>query len=42
MLETGVRDHGIETTEPLERRVDDRTIALARREVAVVDVDGVD
>ena len=42
MLEAGVRDDGVEPpVEPRERRVHDRAIALARREVAVLDVDRV-
>ena len=42
MLEAGVRDDGVErAVEALERRVDDGAVALARREIAVLDVDGV-
>ena len=42
VLEAGVRDHGVEpAVEALERRVDDGAVALARRQVGVVDVDGV-
>ena len=42
MLKAGVRDDGVEPpVEPLERGVDDGAVALARRQVGVVDVDGV-
>ena len=40
VLEAGVRDDRVErAVEALERRVDDGAVALARREVAVLDVD---
>jgi len=42
VLEAGVRDDCVErSVEALERRVDDCPVALARREVAVLDVHGV-
>ena len=40
VLEAGVRDDGVErAVEALERRVDDRAVAFARREIAVREVD---
>jgi hypothetical protein len=41
VLHAGVRDHGVQAAEALERRVDDRAVPLARREVRVCDVDAV-
>ena len=42
VLEAGVRHHGVEAAEPLERCVDHSAVPLTCREVAVVDVDPVD
>ena len=41
MLESGICDYRIEGAEALERRIDDRPVALLCRQVAVVDVDRV-
>ena len=41
MLEAGVRDDGVEPTEPLQRRVDHRAVSVTCRQVAVWEVDAV-
>jgi hypothetical protein len=41
VLEAGVGDDRVEASEPRERGIDDRAVSLARRQVAVGDVDAV-